>query len=121
MKKTLIRVAAFGGIAFALLLALTVVMEIVDPEGMKKAREENAAAAEARAEKREAADQKHESIHKHGFVTGYELAKRGAVKPTSAEVDALARKAALSLNDEGGAGFKAQWKDGFWLGWNKGD
>jgi hypothetical protein len=49
------------------------------------------------------------------------MAKSGAVKPTSAQVDAYARQSANALGHKGGLGFKMQWKDGFWVGWSKGD
>jgi len=114
MKSVLLKVAKWGGIAFALLLVLTVIMQVVDPEGMKKAREQNA----ARAEKgKESTDR----IFKHGFTTGFTLAKGGAVKPSSDQVDAMARQAANALKESGGLGFKMAWKDAFWMGWNKGD
>lgn len=121
MKTVFFRIAKWGGVGFAALLALTVVMQIVDPEGMKKAREDNAKAAAARAEKAAASKDATDKVFKHGFVSGYTLAKDGAVKPSGDQVDALARQAAKSLGDEGGLGFKMQWKDGFWAGWNKGD
>lgn len=121
MKKVFLRIAKWGGIGFAALLALTVVMQIVDPEGMKKARDDNAKASAARAEKAAASKEKTDKVFQHGFLTGFTLAKDGAVKPNGDQVDALARKAAKALEDEGGLGFKMQWKDGFWMGWNKGD
>jgi hypothetical protein len=121
MKSVLLKVAKWGGIAFALLLLLTVIMQLVDPEGMKKAREENSARAEKRKESAAKGEESTDRIFKHGFTTGFTLAKGGAVKPSSDQVDAMARQAANALKESGGLGFKMAWKDAFWMGWNKGD
>lgn len=125
MKRVLWKFAKWGGVAFAALLALTVVMEVADPEGMKKAREENAKASAERAAKKQAAeaDEKKttDRIFTNGFAKGFSMAKGGAVKPSSDEVDALARRAAQDLGDSGGLGFKMAWKNAFWAGWRKGD
>lgn len=60
-------------------------------------------------------------IFTHGFTTGFSMARGGAVKPNSDQVDALARRAAAELGESGGMGFKMAWKSAFWTGWNRGD
>jgi len=124
MKRILIRCAAAAGIGFALLCALTVALTVLDPEGMKAARERSKAAKAARADQKlakKSLDESGQKIVRHAFTKGYTMAKLGAVKPSSDEVDALARRAANELGDNGGLGFKTQWKSAFWNGWNKGD
>jgi hypothetical protein len=60
-------------------------------------------------------------IFEHGFRVGYGMAKTGMVKPDGANLDAMARKAALQMGHSGGLGFKMQWKQGFAAGWSQGD
>ena len=60
-------------------------------------------------------------ILEHGFRVGYGMAKTGMVKPDSAQLDAMARQAALQMGHSGGLGFKMQWKQGFSIGWSQGD
>lgn len=60
-------------------------------------------------------------VYAHGFQVGYTLAKSGAVKPSAAELEAHARRAAMHLKETGGLGFKTQWKSGFDTGWRAGD
>jgi hypothetical protein len=60
-------------------------------------------------------------VFDHGFRVGFGMAKAGMVKPTSAQVDAMSRQAALQMGREGGLVFKMPWKDGFWAGWSQGD
>lgn len=124
----LLKIGMWIGGGFAVLLALTLVMEVVDPEGMKKSREEAAKMAEERqqraGERKAEADASKGSqnrVVQHALMTGFLMAKGGAIKPNSEQLDALARRAANELGDEGGLGFKMQWKGAFWMGWNKGD
>lgn len=60
-------------------------------------------------------------VYRHGFQVGITLAKSGMVHPTAEELDAYARQAASELKEEGGLGFKMQWKSGFEAGWRKAD
>lgn len=103
----------WAGIVFGVLVLLGMVISVVDPEGAK----ERAAARKQKA----AASAKSDPVFTHGFQVGYVLAKSGAVKPSADEVDAMARKSALELGNDGGLGFKMTWKQAFWAGWNKGD
>jgi hypothetical protein len=64
---------------------------------------------------------KPDPILEHGFRVGYGMAKTGMVKPDSAQLDAMARQAALQMGHSGGLGFKMQWKQGFSIGWSQGD
>lgn len=111
------KLVKWAGIAFGVLVLLGMVINVVDPEGVKR-RAEKAAAIEAKNAESKAASDK---VFQHGFVVGHSMAKSGAVKPSSDEVDAMARKSALELGSEGGTGFKMHWKQAFWAGWNKGD
>lgn len=121
MKKVFKYLTIATGAGFVLLCLLTVLMLVFDPDGMKAAMEQNKAAAEQRKARKEADDEGSKRIVQHGFTKGYTMAKLGAVKPSADEVDALARKAANELGDNGGMGFKMQWKNAFWNGWSKGD
>ena len=108
----LIKIGKWAGIAFAGMLVVLIIMMYLDPEGMKKIREENAKGSKT----------ENDPSFLHGFTTGFAMAKGGAVKPNSDQVDALARRAANELGDSGGVNFiKQNWKTAFWLGWNKGD
>jgi hypothetical protein len=48
-----------------------------------------------------------------------EMAKAGAVKPTSDQVDALARRSATEMEVQQGdrARFVREFEHGFWVGW----
>lgn len=111
------RFIKWAGIAFCILVLLGMVISVVDPEGVKRRAEKAAAAESKNAELKKASDK----VFQHGFVVGHAMAKSGAVKPSADEVDAMARKSALELGNEGGTGFKMHWKQAFWAGWNKGD
>lgn len=99
------KIVKWIGISFVVLFCLGLIIQKVDPEGTKRRAQGGPVS----------------KVFAHGFNVGFTLAKSGAVKPTSDEVDAYARQSANALNDEGGMGFKMQWKDGFWAGWNRGD
>jgi hypothetical protein len=116
------RVLKWIGIVFGGLFVLGLIIQVVDPEGTKRRQEERekAAAASPKAAK-DKSDKDIDPVFKHGFQVGYVLAKGGTVKPSSDEVDAMARQAANALGEPGGLGFKMQWKNAFWAGWNKGD
>ena len=66
-------------------------------------------------------ENKPDPVFEHGFRVGFGMAKSGMVKPSSAELDAMARQAALQMGHKGGLGFKMPWKDGFLYGWSQGD
>lgn len=121
VKKVFEYAAMAIGAGVLLLCVLTVVMLVLDPAGMKAAIKENEAAAAKRKAEKAGEDEGSKRIVQHGFTTGYTMAKLGAVKPSADQVDALARKAANELGDNGGLGFKMQWRNAFWNGWNKGD
>ena len=124
MKSTLLKFAKWGGIAFGVLFALGVVISIVDPEGVKRREAERQAAQKQSASESKGVGSKKtkvDPVWKHGYAVGFVSAKSGAVKPTADELDAHARRAAQELGEQGGMGFKMQWKNGFWAGWSKGD
>lgn len=108
------------GIVLACMFLLGTVINIVDPEGAKRRREQSAKPAKQTAEVKKdsvASD----PVFTHGYQVGYVLAKSGSIKPSAEELDAMARKSALELGESGGLGFKTAWKQAFWMGWNKGD
>jgi hypothetical protein len=88
-------------------------MQVVDPEGVKRRREEY--------RNQKQAQPTSDPVFEHGFVVGHEMARKGAIRPTPEELDALARKSANLLGVEGGGGFKRVWCDAFWMGWKKAD
>lgn len=120
--STLKKIGKWVGIGFGCLLVLTVVLNVVDPEGMKKVREEQARAAEERAAQRQA-DKKKADTPSGATIAGgmvaMDMAKSGALKPTSTQVDALARKAATKMDVPQGdrARFVRDFEHGFWVGW----
>jgi len=113
MKSTLLRLAKLIGAGIALVAGVGFILQIVDPEGVKRRREES--------RNEQQSQPASDPTFEHGFVVGHEMARKGAIKPTSAELDALARKSANLLGVEGGAGFKRVWCDAFWMGWKKAD
>lgn len=60
-------------------------------------------------------------VFKDGFTVGFMMARTGAKKPSAADVDAMARQSAFRAGSKGELGYKMQWKNGFWMGWNQGD
>lgn len=124
MKSILLKTAKWTGIVLVGMFVLGVVIGIVDPDGVKRRAEESRAAREKAAtvaKDTPAAAAGQSVCFMHGFVLGHNMARDGAVKPTSAQVDALARRSRKAL-EEGGSGYNVyEWKDAFWAGWNKGD
>ena len=114
MKSSLLRLAKIVGIGFALVVGVGFILQVVDPEGVKRRREESRNQQQSQPDSTD-------KVFEHGFVVGHEMARKGAIKPTSAELDALARKSANLLGVEGGGGFKRVWCDAFWMGWKKAD
>lgn len=124
MKKLLIRFAKWGGIAFAALLALTVVMEVVDPDGMKKAREQNAQAAAERRKKAEVEKSKKGDIkgaHVAAGLVAIEMKNNGSVRPRGDLLNALARKAAneMKVPSESRDEFVRDFEWAFNIAWDK--
>ena len=117
----LLKIGMWIGGVLVVLLSLAWVMEVVDPEGMKEARNEMQKRAEERSVEANASKARQDQIVRHAITTGYLMAKGGAIKPNSDQLDALARRSANELGEEGGLGFKMQWEGAFWTGWNKGD
>lgn len=136
MKLNVLKLAKWTGILFGVALVFAAVSEVVDPGGaerrMQEKQEQRAAETAAKKLKQaeEAAERKKaqaaaqsevDPVFKHGFAVGFAAARSGSVKPTADQLDAHARRAATHLGEQGGMGFKMQWKNGFWAGWSKGD
>lgn len=97
----LLRIGKWIGIVLGGLLALTVVMEFVDPEGMKEARERAAQAAAARREKiaTETAEKgKMKGAHIAAGLVAIDMKNNGSLRPRGDRLNALARKAADEMN-----------------------
>jgi hypothetical protein len=95
-----LKIGMWIGGAFAALLALTVVMEFVDPEGMKKAREQRAKASAEWREKQaaeKAGNGNLKGAHVAAGIAAIELKNSGAIRPRGDVLNALARKAANEL------------------------
>lgn len=137
MKLNVLKLAKWTGILFGVVLVFAAVSEVVDPGGAERRMEEKRAkqeqrqaaetaakklkqAEEAAARQKEKAAEQADPVFQHGFAVGFTVARSGAVKPTADELDAHARRAAQHLGEQGGMGFKMQWKNGFWAGWSKG-
>lgn len=99
------------GIGFAVLFVIGLIMRGFDAIGLIEIDP-----PEPTAEQKEA----HTRIQQHAFNTGMASARAGLKKPTSDEVDAIARKAAAQLGEQPDLGFKTVWKQMFWEGWRKG-
>jgi hypothetical protein len=119
MKKWLKSIAFL----FAALFFLGIVIQIVDPEGTNRRAEEAAERAKARGEAR--ASKKSSAKDRPGFTSGFmegSLRKsRGFKKPSSDDVDALARSSA-NTNDipqDKRSEFVGNYTDAFWMGWNR--
>jgi hypothetical protein len=118
MKKVL----KWIGIVLGVMFVLGIIIQVVDPEGTKQRREasEKAAAeraANGQAEKKNAGSASGATIA--GGMVAMDMAKSGALKPSSAEVDALARRAATKMEVPQGdrARFVRDFEHGFWVGW----
>jgi hypothetical protein len=122
--KLFIKIAKWGGIVFGVLLALAVVMEFVDPEGMKKQREENAKAAAERREKAEIEKGKKgemKGAHVAAGMVAIEMKNNGAIRPRGDTLNALARQAAnkMDVPSERRAEFVRDFEWAFNLAWDK--
>lgn len=120
----LLKVGKWVGIVFGALLALTIVMEFVDPEGMKQAREKNAQASAARREK--AAAEKVEKgkmkgAHLAAGLVAIEMKNKGTIRPRGDALNALARQAAnkLDVPSERRPEFVSDFEWAFNLAWDK--
>jgi hypothetical protein len=112
-----------GGV-FAALLALTIVMEFVDPEGMKKIREESAKAAAERREKQateKATKGSLKGAHVAAGLAAIELKNSGAIRPRGDTLNALARRAAneLQVPPERRSEFVRDFEWAFNIAWDK--
>ena len=58
-----------------------------------------------------------------GYLDGFGAARSGKKKPDSATVDAAARRSAtqLEVSENERSFFVYNYKDGFWIGWGKGN
>jgi hypothetical protein len=111
----MVKVGAAMWIGFVGLLAMAALMEVVDPEGMKKIRERRAEAAAERKKEREqnaqaAADAREKAkaekpkkgeikgAHVAAGLVAFEMKNRGAVRPRGDVLNALARQAANKMD-----------------------
>jgi hypothetical protein len=111
----MVKVGAAMWIGFVGLLAMAALMEVVDPEGMKKIREQRAEAAAERKKEREqntqaAADAREKAkaekpkkgelkgAHVAAGLVAFEMKNRGAVRPRGDVLNALARQAADKMD-----------------------
>lgn len=116
MKK-LLKIAGLGlaGL-FVGLMALGLLIQVVDPEGVKRREEERKNRTPAK--KASVADQPGFTT---GFLEGGLRKSKGFKKPSADDLDALARKAASDNGVEEGkrSAFVGTYKDAFWAGWSK--
>lgn len=118
-----------AAIAVAVLIAAMVAFDLggraMFPERWKELDAKVAADRAARKASREAAAAKKKADESPsgatiaGGMLAMEMAKAGAVKPTSDQVDALARRSATKMEVEQGdrARFVREFEHGFWVGW----
>jgi hypothetical protein len=118
MKKVL----KWIGIVLGVMFVLGIVIQVVDPEGTKQRREASEKAAAERAANRQA-EKKNAGSPSGATIAGgmvaMEMARSGAVKPSSAQVEAIGRKAATEMDVEQGdrGRFVRDFEHGFWVGW----
>jgi preprotein translocase subunit Sss1 len=115
--KKLLKIAGLGFAGlFVGLMVLGFLIQVVDPEGVKRRAEERKNRKPAK--KASVADQPGFTM---GFLEGGLRKTKGFKKPTSDELDALARKAAYENGvDEGKrSAFVGTYKDAFWHGWSR--
>jgi hypothetical protein len=118
-----------AAIAVAVLIAALVAFDLggraMFPERWKELDAKVAADRAARKASQEAAAAKKKADKSPsgatiaGGMLAMEMAKAGAVKPTSDQVDALARRSATTMEVEQGdrARFVREFEHGFWVGW----
>lgn len=107
MKTWLKRVGFF----FSVMFALGVIINLVDPEGVKRRRAQQTA-------KKSVKDEPGFTV---GFLEGSVRKSRGFRKPSSDEVDALARQSANENNvpQDERSYFVGNYTQAFWMGWNR--
>jgi hypothetical protein len=118
-----------AAIAAAVLIAAMVAFDLggraMFPERWKELDAKVAADRAARKSSQEAAAAKKKADKSPsgatiaGGMLAMEMAKAGAVKPTSDQVDALARRSATEMEVQQGdrARFVREFEHGFWVGW----
>jgi len=109
-------------IAFAGLLTTPVVMEVVDPEGMQKAREVNAQAAAERCLSAEVTTAEKDATRGADVVAGLmaiAMKNNGGLRPRGAVLEAWARKAAdaMELPSDRRTAFVRDFERAFDLAW----
>jgi len=111
--KKMLKIA---GLVFAGLMVLGFLIQVVDPEGVKRRAEERKNSKPAK--KASVADQP-------GFTTGFlegSLRKsKGFKKPSGDDLDAMARRAASDngVEESKRSAFVGTYKDAFWAGWSR--
>jgi hypothetical protein len=121
LKKTAVAVA----VLIAAMVAFDLGGRAMFPERWKELDAKVAADRAARKSSQEAAvakkkaDESPSGATIAGGMLAMEMAKAGAVKPTSDQVDALARRSATEMEVQQGdrARFVREFEHGFWVGW----
>jgi hypothetical protein len=116
------KIAMWAGVVLAVMFVLGVVIQVVDPEGTKRRREESEQRAAERAEKRQAAKAKSSSPSGAtiaGGLAAIDLANAGGLKPNAEQVNALARRSATQMEvpQDERSRFVREFTHGFWVGW----
>jgi hypothetical protein len=129
VKKAALAIGILAGafvVLIAGLVACTIVARAMFPERWKEIDAKMEASRAARTVAKEKAAAKKTSVADQpgftmGFLEGSLRKTKGFKKPTSDELDALARKAAYENGvDEGKrSAFVGTYKDAFWHGWSR--
>jgi hypothetical protein len=118
-----------AAVAFGVLIAAMVAFDLggraMFPERWKEldAQVEARRAARKVAKEKDTAKKKADASPSGATIAGglaaMDLAKAGALKPSSEQVEALGRKSATQMNVEQGdrARFVREFEHGFWVGW----
>lgn len=106
MKSTFLKLLKWFGIVIGVMVVFGFVLQVVDPEGVKRR------AQEAR---------ETPPGFTFGFLAGSLYKTKGMRKPSSADVDAMARRSADENNIEHGqrSWYVGNYTQAFWMGWNR--
>jgi hypothetical protein len=119
------KAAVVFGVVIAAMVAFDLGGRAMFPERWKELDAKVAAQRAARkaAKEKEAAKKKADASPSGATIAGglaaMDLAKAGALKPSSEQVEALGRRAASEMNVEQGdrRRFVGEFEHGFWVGW----
>jgi hypothetical protein len=128
LKKAALAVGMLAGaivVLIAFMVACNTVTRVMFPERWKEIDAEMEASRAARkvAKEKEATSKKAAASPSGATIAGglaaMDLAKAGALKPSSQQVEALGRRAASEMNVKQGdrRRFVGEFEHGFWVGW----